>query len=189
MGSLLRSYTPFESILKESVENPGQFFVEGVFQRANAKNQNGRVYSKLILERECNKYLETAVKESRAFGELDHPNSTVVQLEKASHIVRDLWWDGDDLLGKAQLLNTPNGNIAKNILEQKCKIGISSRGTGNVKNTNEGVLDVQDDFELICFDFVADPSTLGAFMNQSLNESVTKDPYSRLRIVINEILN
>ena len=185
MNKFLLSYTPFTSVLTESTTKPG------VFQRANAKNQNGRVYSKLILERECQKYKDTAIQENRAYGELDHPNSTVVELKNASHIVTDLWWDGDDVIGKAELLNTPAGNIVKEILAKKYTIGISSRGTGNVKSTNEGTLDVQDDFELICFDFVSDPSTHGAYMSQSpsLNENTQKDKYYQLRLQINEILN
>ena len=191
MANLLHNYMPIEPVLTESVSNPGNFFLEGVFQRAGAKNQNGRVYSKPILERECDKYLEEKVREGVAYGELDHPNSTVVSLKNASHKVTDLWWDGDDLLGKVLILHTPNGNIVKRLSDQKCKVGISSRGTGNVVSTNEGVLDVQDDFELICFDFVADPSTFGAYMKESasLNESVGKDPYWQLRLRVSEVLN
>src|SRR6056300_159822 len=150
MSQLLVEVTPFKSILKESKERPGVFEVEGVMQRAKAQNQNGRVYAKPILERETKRYLDEFVKRGNAFGELDHPESPVVSLKNASHVVKDLWWKGDDLMGKVELLNTPSGNIVKEIILGGHVIGISSRGTGSVKPTNEGHLEVQDDFELVC---------------------------------------
>jgi hypothetical protein len=159
-------------------------------QRAGAKNQNGRIYKREILEEEVKNYVENFVKIGNAYGELDHPESAIVSLKNASHVVKDLWWDGDDLMGKVELLNTPSGNIVKEILRGGHTIGISSRGTGSVSQTNEGTLMVQDDFELVCWDFVSNPSTQGAFMNPiSLNEgkqSVGK--YDRLDSIINNIL-
>ena len=190
MAQLLVDVTPFRPTIKESKTKPGVFEVEGVMQRATAKNQNGRVYSKPILERECKKYMDEFVKNGNAFGELDHPESPVVSLKNASHIVKELWWKGDDLMGRVELLNTPAGNIVKEIIKAGHTIGISSRGTGSVQQTNEGTLEVQPDFELVCWDFVSNPSTHGAFMNPvSLNESKGKvSKYTNLDSIINDIL-
>ena len=187
---LLINVTPFKGLLTESKVKPGVFEVTGVMQRAGAKNQNGRIYKREILEQEVRNYIENFVKVGNAYGELDHPESAIVSLKNASHVVKDLWWEGDDLMGKVELLNTPSGNIVKEILRGGHTIGISSRGTGSVTQTNEGTLMVQPDFELVCWDFVSNPSTQGAFMNPiSLNEgkqSVGK--YDRLDSIINNIL-
>ena len=190
MANVLVEYTPFKSVLRESKERPGVFEVEGIMQRAGAQNQNGRVYDKKVLMREVSNYLENFVKVGNAYGELDHPESPIVSLKNASHVVKDLWWDGDDLCGRVELLNTPAGNIVKAIIQGGHTIGISSRGTGSVKPTNEGYLEVQDDFELVCWDFVSNPSTHGAFMNPiSLNEAAIKqDKYSKLDSILNDIL-
>jgi len=190
MAQLLVDVTPFKALLRESKEKPGVFEVEGVLQRAKAKNQNGRTYSKEILMRESKRYIDEFVKNGNAFGELDHPESPVVSLKNASHIVKDLWWKGDDLMGRVELLNTPAGNIVKEICKAGHTIGISSRGTGSVQQTNEGTLEVQDDFELVCWDFVSNPSTHGAFMNPvSLQEGRVKvSKYTNLDSIINDIL-
>ena len=190
MAQLLVEVSTFRPIITESKTKPGVFEVEGVMQRATAKNQNGRVYSKAILEREMKKYMQEFVKNGNAYGELDHPESPVVSLKNASHIVKDLWWNGDDLMGKVELLNTPAGNIVKEIIKAGHTIGISSRGTGSVQQTNEGNLEVQPDFELVCWDFVSNPSTHGAFMNPiSLQEGKVKvSKYQNLDSIINDIL-
>ena len=189
MAQLLVDVTPFRPTIRESKTRPGVFEVEGVMQRAKAENQNGRVYSKDILVREAKKYMEEFVKNGNAFGELDHPESPVVSLMNASHVVKDLYWKGDDLMGKVELLNTPAGNIVKEIITAGHTIGISSRGTGSVNQTNEGHLEVQPDFELVCWDFVSNPSTRGAFMNPvSLNEGKKVDKYTILDSIINDIL-
>ena len=190
MAQLLVDVTPFKPVLRESKEKPGVFEVEGVMQRAKAQNQNGRVYSKAILERETKKYVDEFVERGNAFGELDHPESPVVSLKNASHIVKELWWKGNDLMGRVELLNTPAGNIVKEIIKAGHTIGISSRGTGSVQQTNEGQLEVQPDFELVCWDFVSNPSTHGAFMNPvSLNEGKVKvSKYTNLDSIINDIL-
>lgn len=190
MAQLLVEVSTFRPIITESKTRPGVFEVEGVMQRATAKNQNGRVYSKAILEREMKKYMDEFVKNGNAYGELDHPESPVVSLKNASHIVKDLWWKGDELMGKVELLNTPAGNIVKEIIKAGHTIGISSRGTGSVQQTNEGNLEVQPDFELVCWDFVSNPSTHGAFMNPiSLNEAKGKvSKYLQLDSIINDIL-
>ena len=190
MANVLVNVTPFKPILRESKERPGVFEVEGVMQRAGAKNQNGRIYEKDLLMREVKKYMTEFVKNGNAFGELDHPESAVVSLKNASHVVKDLYWNGDDLMGKVELLNTPAGNIVKEIIKAGHTIGISSRGTGSVQQTNEGYLEVQSDFELVCWDFVSNPSTHGAFMNPiSLNENKGKvDKYAKVHNIINDIL-
>jgi len=190
MAQLLVDVTPFRPTIRESKSRPGVFEVEGIMQRAVSENQNGRVYSKDILEREAKKYTDEFVKNGNAFGELDHPESPVVSLKNASHIVKELWWKGDDLMGRVELLNTPSGNIVKEIARAGHTIGISSRGTGSVQQTNEGTLEVQDDFELVCWDFVSNPSTHGAFMNPvSLSEGKIKvSKYANLDLIINDIL-
>ena len=190
MAQLLVDVTPFRPTIKESKTRPGVFEVEGVMQRAKAENQNGRIYSKDILERESKKYVEEFVKRGNAFGELDHPESPVVSLKNASHIVKELYWKGDHLMGKVELLNTPAGNIVKEIIKAGHTIGISSRGTGSVQQTNEGTLEVQPDFELVCWDFVSNPSTHGAFMNPiALQEGKIKvSKYQSLDSIINDIL-
>ena len=181
MSQLLIDVTPFKSILRESKDRPGVYEVEGVMQRAIAKNQNGRTYSKAILEREAAKYISEFVKQGNAFGELD---------KNASHIVKELWWKGNDLMGRVELLNTPAGNIVKEIIKAGHTIGISSRGTGSVQQTNEGTLEVQQDFELVCWDFVSNPSTHGAFMNPiTLSENKKQvAKYANLDSIINDIL-
>ena len=189
--SLLIEYALFtpKSVLTEG-KGDRNLMVEGVIQRADAKNQNGRVYPKSILEREVERYIDGPVSENRALGELDHPESMVINLKNVSHNIKQLWWNGDDLMGKVELLNTPSGNIVKEILRGGHTIGISSRGTGSVQQTNEGTLMVQPDFELVCWDFVSNPSTQGAFMNQiSLNEGKkVAGKYDRLDSIINNIL-
>ena len=190
MAQLLVDVTPFRPTLKEAKGRPGVFEVEGIMQRASSENQNGRVYKKEILQREAKKYMDEFVKNGNAFGELDHPESPVVSLKNASHIVKDLYWDGDDLMGRVELLNTPAGNIVKEIIKAGHTIGISSRGTGSVQQTNEGTLEVQPDFELVCWDFVSNPSTHGAFMNPvALQEGKIKpSKYTNLGNIINDIL-
>ena len=194
MSNLLVDVIPFTPVtsLTESKTRPGIFEVMGVLQRADALNQNGRVYKKNILARELDKYTENFIKVGNAYGELDHPDSAVVSLKNASHVVKEVYWKGNDVMGTVQLLNTPSGNIVKNILKDGHTIGISSRGTGSVKSTNEGHLMVQDDFELVCWDFVSNPSTHGAFMapgemNESVNTS-KKDKYFKVNATIREIL-
>jgi len=185
---LLINVTPFKGLLTET--KTGIFEVTGVMQRAGAKNQNGRIYKREILEDQVREYIENFVKVGNAYGELDHPESAVVSLKNASHVVKDLWWEGQDLMGRVELLNTPSGNIVKEILRAGHTIGISSRGTGSVQQTNEGTLMVQPDFELVCWDFVSNPSTQGAFMNPiSLNEGVEGiHKYAKLDSIINNIL-
>lgn len=190
MNKLLINVSPFKGLLTEAEGRPGVFEVIGIMQRAGAENQNGRVYKREILEREVQKYIENFVKVGNAYGELDHPESPIVSLKNASHIVKDLWWEGDNLMGKVELLDTPSGNIVRNIIRAGHTVGISSRGTGSVTQTNEGTLLVQPDFELVGWDFVSNPSTQGAFMNPiSLNEGKQFiGKYGKVNLIINNIL-
>ena len=163
---LLVEVIPFDvkpSLVEEAIADNKKVRVAGVLQRANTKNQNGRIYPKDILAREAKEYSEVQVKENRALGELDHPDSSVVNLSNVSHNVTEMHWDGDDLVGTVEVLSTPSGNILKELFVNGIRLGISSRGLGTINETNRGS-EVQDDFELIAFDFVSNPSTHGAFM-------------------------
>ena len=194
---LLVDYTLFEITpqqINESLsQNNGRLIVSGVLQRAEAKNQNGRVYPKETLMREAKKYSDPFVRERRALGELDHPDSSVVNLNNVSHNVLGMDWKGDDLVGTVEVLSTPAGNILKELFKSGIKLGISSRGMGSVKEVmREGgnTVEVQPDFELIAFDFVSNPSTHGAFLSP-VNESVEKvvsDKYSNINNIITNII-
>ena len=185
MKQLLVDYIPFEVTpqqINESMnKNGGRLIVKGVLQRAESKNQNGRIYPRDTLVREAKKYAKVNIAERRALGELDHPDSSVVNLNNASHNVLEMHWKGDDLVGTVEVLGTPSGNILKELFKAGIKLGISSRGLGSVKEIHEGddkepTVKVQPDFELIAFDFVSNPSTHGAFLSPTnegkLNESV-----------------
>jgi len=196
--SLLVEYIPFKQIepVNEQMANqygvPSGLIVQGVLQRAGAKNQNGRVYPKNILDREAKKYQKEYINQNRALGELDHPESSVVNLNNVSHNVLKMWWENDDLMGAVQILETPAGKILKSLFDAGITLGISSRGLGSVKELyKESAVEVQEDFELICFDFVSNPSTHGAFlrptnMNESTNKQ-TKD-YTKVNDIITSIL-
>ncbi len=171
---------------KVQVKN-GATFLSGIMQRVDEQNGNGRVYPKLILEREVKNYMKT-VKENRACGELDHPEDSVVNLKNASHIVTDLWWEGQDLKGKIKVLSTPSGKILESLVNDGVTLGISSRALGSV-HESQGKTIVEEDLQLICFDIVSEPSTNGAFM--SLAESKIKQPYSkadRINRLLNDII-
>ena len=196
MRNLLVDYTPFHvtpAVIAESkAANNGRVIVTGVLQRAEAPNQNERIYPKSILEREVNKYKSEQIAQRRALGELDHPESSVVNLSNVSHNVVDVWWEGNDLVGKVEVLPTPAGNILKELLSMNITLGISSRGLGSVKQMAEGTVEVQDDFELLCWDFVSNPSTHGAFMKPAgMNESIDKTKstkYNKVNSIISEML-
>ena len=196
MKKLLVDYLPFEiepdQINESMKENNGKLVVRGVLQRAESKNQNGRVYPKDILVREAKKYTDEFINERRAMGELDHPESSVVNLQNVSHNVRKMHFEGDNLMGEVEVLGTPSGNILKELFKSGIKLGISSRGMGSVETVNENgkeAQEVQPDFELIAFDFVSNPSTHGAFM-YPVNESVDKtqdrtcDKYCKVESII-----
>ena len=194
---LLVDYTPFNvsptQINESLAQNNGKLVVKGVLQRAEAKNQNGRVYPMETLMREAKKYAGTYIKERRALGELDHPDSSVVNLNNASHNVLEMAWQGDDLIGTVEVLSTPSGNILKELFKCGIKLGISSRGMGSVKEVvteGEETLEVQPDFELIAFDFVSNPSTHGAFLSP-VNESKGKlsvNKFAGIERIITDII-
>ena len=177
---LLVDYLPFEispvQITESIKENNGKLVVTGILQRAEMKNQNGRIYPKDTLVREAKKYITNFIRESRALGELDHPESSVVNLQNASHNIREMWWDGNNLKGTVEVLGTPAGNILTELFKSGIKLGISSRGLGSVETVSEddSAQEVQPDFELIAFDFVSNPSTQGAFM-YPMRESVNRE--------------
>ena len=194
---LLVDYTVFEvspqSINESLSQNNGKLIVSGVLQRAESKNQNGRIYPKETLKREAKKYSESFVAERRALGELDHPDSSVVNLNNVSHNVLGMEFKGDDLIGKVEVLGTPAGNILKELFKAGIKLGISSRGMGSVKEVMgeaEQTLEVQPDFELIAFDFVSNPSTHGAFLSP-VNESKgisTSNKFANIERIITDII-
>ena len=184
-------FTPKSAVLTEG-KGDRNLMVEGVIQRADAKNQNGRVYPKSILEREVERYIDGPVSENRALGELDHPESMVINLKNVSHNIKKLWWNGDDLMGKVEVLPTPSGNILKELFLNKITVGISSRGMGSVQPLGEGTVEVQDDFELLCWDFVSTPSTQGAFMTPTgLSEGYKPQhtsKYSKINTLVSDII-
>jgi len=147
---------------KSEKRNDGKIILRGIMQRANVKNQNNRIYPKDILERELKNY-QILINERRALGTLDHEQESVVSLKEVSHLITKLWWEGDDVYGELELLDTPNGRVAKSLVESNVKIGISSRAVGSIKEQS-GVSVVQSDIVWCAFDLVADPSTRGAFM-------------------------
>ena len=165
----------------------GAVFLSGVMQRCDEQNGNGRVYPAPILQREVKNYMKV-VKENRACGELDHPEDSVVNLKNASHTVTSLWWEGKDLMGKVKVLSTPSGKILEALIGDGISLGISSRGLGSVRESQGKTL-VEDDFQLICFDIVSEPSTQGAYM--MMNESKQKQLWSkadRINRLLNDII-
>ena len=201
MKNLIVDYIPFEisrNQIQESIkENDGKLVVKGVLQRADAKNQNGRVYPMEILTREAKNYDDGFIKQKRALGELDHPDSSVVNLQNVSHNITEMHFEGDSLVGTVEILTTPSGNILRELFKNGIKLGISSRGLGSVEMVQEAngdqVSKVGDDFELIAFDFVSNPSTHGAFLHP-MNESVdnqqgrTCGEYCKAEDIINHII-
>ena len=168
---------------KRDIKENNAVYLSGVMQRCDEKNGNGRIYPGKILRREVQNYMDV-VKENRGCGELDHPEDSVVNLKNASHMVKSLWWEGNDLLGKIKVLSTPAGKILESLINDGVKLGISSRGLGSVSESNQGTI-VEDDFQLICFDIVSEPSTQGAFM--MMNEAKTKSFTKKDKI--NNLLN
>lgn len=193
-GQLLREwikldYTP-QLIVESREKNDGKIILQGVMQKADTTNQNKRQYPLNILRREVENY-QKAVREGRACGELDHPESATVSLSNASHVVREMWWDGDSVKGKIEVLPTPKGQILSQLLDSGIAIGISSRGVGSTEKSNEGYDVVQSDYVLISFDVVAEPSTPGAFLfkegrHVSVEPSLTKA--DRIYRALNAIL-
>ena len=195
---LLTEYRPFKTnkqLAEQSIKDNKPLIVSGVIQRAEAKNQNERVYPKDVLEREVQRYIDGPIKDKRAMGELDHPESSVINLQNVSHNIRKCWWEGDDVMGEFEVLDTPAGKILKALFAAGLMLGVSSRGMGSVEeNLNEGTLEVQDDFELVCWDFVSNPSTHGAYVAPTrgkMNESKIIKPqykYTKVNNIIRDII-
>jgi len=166
----------------------GGMMLSGMLQMAEVQNGNGRVYPQKILEREVQNY-KKLVQDNRALGELDHPEESVINLRNVSHQITDIWMDGNKVMGKAKVLGTPSGEILRSLVDSGVSIGISSRGLGSVTES-AGKTIVEDDFQLICFDIVSEPSTPGAFMMREnknrLNEVFTKA--DRINRALNDIL-
>ena len=181
------SFNPKPVKLTEGRGQNGLPLVEGILATAEVKNGNGRYYSRKIWDREINKYMDS-VKQNRAVGELDHPDSTVINLKNVCHNIKDIWWDGNHVMGKIEILPTPSGNILQALINSGITVGVSSRGMGSVKEIGE-TLEVQNDFELLCWDFVSTPSNPGSWMSP-LNEGLTRtiNKYDKANEIIREIL-
>lgn len=184
MGKLIQEYIPLSydrMYVNEAIrKGNGTVQIKAILQRADAKNQNGRIYPRSILEREAAKYLEEFVKGRRAMGELDHPSDSVVNLRNVSHNIIEMHWEGDDLVGTLEILSTPSGNIVKELMKNGIQLGISSRGMGSVVNMDESTVAVDEDFNLICFDIVSNPSTQGAFLYENVQNSLNAAREDRL---------
>jgi len=194
---LLTEWTPLQytsqSINESKAVNEGKILLSGILQRCNTLNQNGRIYPHSILQREVVNY-QKFIKENRALGECDHPDSSVVELKNVSHIVRSAEMDGDNVVGTIEILSTPSGNILKSLIEAGVTLGISSRGVGSTRSQGSSQV-VQDDFQLICFDMVSEPSTPGAFMMREGREITREDldkhftSSDRIDRIFNDILD
>jgi len=194
---LLIDHTSFQIAkltLTEGKSSNGRMILEGKLQEAEVKNGNGRRYPRETLEREVQKYINGPIKNNNAMGELDHPEASIINLSNVAHNIKKVWWNGNDLMGRLELLNTPSGKIAMELVSAGIPLGISSRGMGSVKQLGETV-EVQDDYELLCWDLVSVPSTPDAYMQPvgklgTMNESkqyIVKD-YSKINSLITEII-
>ena len=190
--TLLCDYTELQydrNLLTEAMDGSRPFILKNVvLQRANAKNQNGRVYPKEILMREALTFKKNFVDQRRAVGELDHPESPVVNLKNVCCNVVGLWTDNDDVRGDIEILTTPTGNIVRELIKNNIRLGVSSRGMGSVRQMDESTVEVREDFSLICFDIVSNPSTIGAFINESVSSKIIT-PYDNIDKLIHDFLS
>jgi len=169
-------FKPTKSFLTENAGSNSTMIVEGILTTIDKTNKNGRVYPRRIFEREVNRYIKEFVNENRAYGELDHPESTIVEAKNASHIITDIWWENDNVMGRLELLDdNPAGMIVRNILKRGHRLGISSRGVGSTRQINKESYEVGEDYELICWDFVTNPSNYGSFMNPVRESVITEN--------------
>ena len=169
--------------------NERNLLVEGILATAEVKNGNGRYYKKELWEREIGNY-QKCIKDNRALGELDHPDSSIINLKNVSHNIKKIWWDGDKVMGAIEILPTPSGNILASLLSNNITVGVSSRGMGSLKQIGE-TLEVQNDFELLCWDFVSTPSNPGSYMHVigNINENQqNNNPYLKVNSIITDIL-
>lgn len=190
---LLIDHTPFnvaKLTLTEAKAVGGRMRVKGKLQEAEQKNGNGRVYPMEILRKQVDIYIKGPIASNTAMGELDHPEAAIVNLNNVSHNIKRVWWEGNDLMGELELLNTPSGKIAQEIISAGIPLGISSRGMGSVKQIGESV-EVQEDFELVCWDLVSLPSTPDAYVRLSEGKQTSTTPtkdYSKVGALITEII-
>ena len=190
------TFKPQPQQLHEVRLNPSKnLIVSGKMQEANKANANRRIYSKEILAREVDKYHKGPIAEKRALGELDHPESSVINLKNVSHNITSIWWDGDDLYGEFEILPTPSGNILKELFINNINVGVSSRALGSVSPLGEGLVQVEEDLELICWDFVSTPSTYGAYVKPvGLNEGysaediIQSNKFTKVNDLISQII-
>ena len=181
-----------KALVESSETGAKNYFIEGIMMQAETVNRNGRKYSINILENECKRYLKEYVNKKRALGELNHPSGPSVNLDRVSHMIVELNQDGNNFIGKAKILDTPMGKIVKSLIDEGALLGVSSRGMGSLKPGADGVQEVQDDFELLCWDFVSTPSTPGAYVSpikEGLEPTLFKsNEYSRINEIVTEIL-
>lgn len=190
---LLIEYRPLAynpGLIKEAVQSGGPIVLNGVFQEAGTLNQNGRIYPKEILEREVTKF-QQLIEENRAYGALDHPESSIIELSNAAVLIKELMWEGNQVNGKLQVLNTSKGKDLIAILESGGSVGTSSRAFGSTRRSNEGHEVVNEDLSLITFDIVANPSVTKAILNESydLHRKYFYNPKIDHKIAVEAILN
>jgi len=195
----LIEYLPFKPLpqqLHEARISPNKaFLVSGKIQAADMPNANKRIYDYDTLKQQVQLYAEGPVAEKRALGELDHPESSVINLKNVCHNITRLWWDGKELYGEFEILPTPSGNILKELFLAGINVGVSSRAMGTVSPIGEGLVQVGEDLELICWDFVSTPSTFGAYVKPvgGLNESIdyqikTEGKYEKISRLVSDII-
>ena len=193
MKQVLIETIPFKVAPMQLIEGlkapSGNPMVQGILATAEVKNGNGRYYPREIWEKEIDSYSKV-IAENRATGELDHPDSTIISLKNVSHVIREIWWDGDKVMGKIEILPTVSGNILKALIENNVTVGVSSLGMGSLKEINEGTLEVQDDFELLCWDFVSTPSNPGSYMQlvREGKENLPENKFAKVNSLLTEIL-
>lgn len=194
---LLIEYSVFkpkpQSLTEATRLTNGNMVVSGLVQACDKPNANRRIYPHPILSSQVAKYIQGPIAENRALGELDHPESSIINLKNVSHNIVKLWWEGKDLYGDIEILPTPSGNILKELFKNNITVGISSRAMGTTTPIGEGLVQVEDDLDLICWDFVSTPSTFGAYMkpisglNESINYNIVQ-PNSRINKLISDII-
>ena len=195
MAKLLREFnilTYDKKLVIENIENKQPIILKSILQRANIPNQNKRIYPRSVLEREVEKY-KKVISENRAIAELDHPNESVVSLKNVSHMIKDIWWDGDEVWGTVEILDTPSGRIVKDLMKSSVMLGLSSRGIGDVIKEDTGFDRVTDDYNLVCFDIVSEPSTENAYLREAKELSISEYrnmicKSDRINKILNEIL-
>lgn len=174
-------FEPTKTIIKEAIGGSDIMIVEGILTTVDKVNKNGRIYPRKIFEREVNKYIKEFVNEKRAYGELDHPESTVVEGKNTSHVITDIWWEGSNVMGRLEIFDdNPAGRIVRNILKRGYRLGISSRGVGSTRKINEEAYEVGNDYELICWDFVTNPSNHNSFMNPVKENTLIESTYKSI---------